>query len=204
MTTFYFVRHGQTLANAAGLKQGQINSDITHLDDTGRRQVNELAKHFDISFADSLVISPLHRTAQTADILNETAGLPVRTDERVLEISYGEWDGKKNQQLVADFPDVFNPVLHDVTENYTKYAVSGETFSQVVNRVNLFLNEEAKQNPDDQIIVVTHGFTIKAVLMATFGINQVTNNIPEPDNASVTKLKQTANGDRYLYYFNRN
>lgn len=36
MTTFYFVRHGQTLANAAGLKQGQINSDITHLNDTGR------------------------------------------------------------------------------------------------------------------------------------------------------------------------
>ena len=91
-----------------------------------------------------------------------------------------------------------------MTENYTKYAVSGETFSQVVNRVNLFLNEEAKQNPDDQIIVVTHGFTIKAVLMATFGMNYVTNNIPEPDNASVTKLKQTANGDRYLYYFNRN
>ena len=40
--------------------------------------------------------------------------------------------------------------------------------------------------------------------MATFGMNYVTNNIPEPDNASVTKLKQTANGDRYLYYFNRN
>ncbi|WP_258088084.1 histidine phosphatase family protein [Weissella fangxianensis] len=204
MTTFYFVRHGQTLANAAGLKQGQINSDITYLDDTGRRQVNELAKHFDISFADALVISPLHRTAQTADILNEVAGIPIRTDERVLEISYGEWDGKQNQQLIADFPDVFNPVLHDVTENYTKYAVTGETFSQVVNRINLFLNEETKQNPDGQIIVVTHGFTIKAVLMATFGMNQVTNNIPEPNNASVTKLKQTANGDRYLYYFNRN
>lgn len=40
--------------------------------------------------------------------------------------------------------------------------------------------------------------------MATFGMNQVTNNIPEPDNASVTKLKQTTTGDRYLYYFNRN
>lgn len=147
MTTFYFVRHGQTLANAAGLKQGQINSDITHLDDTGRRQVNELAKHFDISFADSLVISPLHRTAQTANILNETAALPVRTDERVLEISYGEWDGKQNQQLIADFPDVFNLVLHDVTENYTKYAVSGETFSQVVNRVNLFLMKRPNKIP---------------------------------------------------------
>lgn len=204
MTTFYFVRHGQTAANAAGLKQGQINSAMTRLNDKGKLQVRQLADHFDISFADLLISSPLHRTMQTADILNNSAGIPMQQDQRLLEISYGEWDGQKNQQLEMQFPDVFNPVLHDVTANYTKYATAGETFAQVVERVNLFLNEASLQHPNEQIIVVTHGFTIKAILMATFGIKHVTSNIPEPDNASVTKLTQTSDGNRYLHYFNRN
>lgn len=37
MTDFYFVRHGQTSANAAGLKQGTINNDMTYLTETGKK-----------------------------------------------------------------------------------------------------------------------------------------------------------------------
>ncbi len=73
MTTFFFVRHGQTAANKAGLKQGTINTPNTYLTDLGKEQARELADHFDFSQLDRLFVSPLVRTKQTAEILNKKA-----------------------------------------------------------------------------------------------------------------------------------
>jgi probable phosphoglycerate mutase len=66
MTTFYFVRHGQTTANATGLKQGTINDDRTHLTEKGHAQATHLADQFDVSDMDALFVSPLDRTQETA------------------------------------------------------------------------------------------------------------------------------------------
>lgn len=203
MTTFYFVRHGQTLANASGLKQGQINTENTVLNETGIQQVTQLAEHFNLDFAQHLVASPLNRTQQTAILLNKTAQLPLHTDERLLEISYGQWDGKSNQKLMTEYPDVFDDILHDVLPEYVKYATDGETFEQVVERVQNFLDEMTKIYPNDNLVVVTHGFTIKAVIMAVFGVTTSTIHLPEPDNASMTKLTQTTDGQQYLHFFNQ-
>lgn len=203
MTTFYFVRHGQTIANASGLKQGQINTENTELNETGIQQVTRLAEHFDLDFAQHLVASPLNRTQQTAALLNKTGQLSLQTDERLLEISYGQWDGKSNQKLMTAYPDVFDDILHDVLPQYVKYATEGETFEQVVERVQIFLDEMTKNYPTDNIVVVTHGFTIKAVIMATFGITPATIHLPEPGNASMTKLTQTTDGQKYLHFFNQ-
>lgn len=203
MTTFYFVRHGQTLANASGLKQGQINTENTVLNETGIQQVTRLAEHFNLGFAQHLVASPLNRTQQTAILLNKTAQLPLHTDERLLEISYGQWDGKSNQKLMTEYPDVFDDIMHDVLPEYVKYATDGETFEQVVERVQNFLDEMTKTYPNDNLVVVTHGFTIKAVMMAVFGVTTSTIHLPEPDNASMTKLTQTTDGQQYLHFFNQ-
>lgn len=37
MTEFYFIRHGQTEGNALGLKQGTMISNITLLNETGKK-----------------------------------------------------------------------------------------------------------------------------------------------------------------------
>ncbi len=104
MTEFYFIRHGQTDANAEGIKQGNIDTDITKLNDTGKNQLKKLHSVFNISFADELIHSPLQRAIESAKILNEGYNLPMSTDERLLEISYGQWDGQKNSDLIAKYP----------------------------------------------------------------------------------------------------
>ena len=107
MTEFYFIRHGQTEANALGLKQGTINSEITLLNETGKKQAQHLHDAFDVQFADQLLVSPLTRTLETAAIVNETANLPQQTDPRLLEISYGQWDGLKNRDLGNEISSSF-------------------------------------------------------------------------------------------------
>lgn len=203
MTTFYLVRHGQTTANAQQLKQGTIDTPITYLNTVGQRQATDLRDAFDISFADRLICSPLKRTQETATILNRGRGLPVSTDERLLEISYGQWDGQQNERLLADYPQYFDPLLQDVLPNYVTIATAGETFDHVIERVRAFLVEMATTYPDDQIVVVTHGFTVKAMVLACLELIDPMS-LPEPENTSVTKLTINNSKKRsYLNYYNR-
>lgn len=201
MTTFYFIRHGQTDANAMGLKQGTINDNRTHLTALGRQQAAALRRHFDISFADQLYVSPLDRTRETAAILNTNAHLPVRIDERLLEISYGAWDGQANAALMTAHPEVFDPVLKDVLPNYTSVAQDGETFLQVQTRVAAFMQEVAAAQADGKIIVVTHGFTVKAAALVATQTPQPMS-LPEPANTSVTQIQLTA-GRYFVWSYNQ-
>ena len=141
MTQFYFIRHGQTKANVLKMKQGTINSEITYLNDNGQKQAKTLRNHFDISFADRIISSPLNRTKQTTEILNQKAQLQVSFDKRLLEISYGQWDGQKNADLRKQHPDAYNDYWDDVLPMYVKYAQDGETFDDVINRVHEFMAE---------------------------------------------------------------
>lgn len=203
MTTFYIVRHGQTAANAQNLKQGTINTAITHLNAVGQQQAQDLHAAFDISFADRVICSPLDRTRATAAILNHGRDLPITTDDRLLEISYGQWDGQSNAELLAQYPQYFDPQLKDVLPTYVQVATAGETFEHVEERAHQFLIDVATRYPDEQIIVVTHGFTVKAMALTVLR-PQDPMSLPEPDNTSVTKITVDAVHQRaYLSYYNR-
>jgi broad specificity phosphatase PhoE len=203
MTDFYFVRHGQTAANAAGLKQGTINTEITYLSETGKKQAESLRKGFDISFADQIIASPLQRTKDTAAILNRDANLPVTYDKRLLEISYGSWDGEKNADLMSKYPELFDHVLNDALPTYAAVA-DGETFSHVIDRIDAFMTEVSAKHPDQKIVLITHGFTIKAAVLAAIGRPTDMMVIEEPDNTSVTRItRDVSTNSYYLRYYNR-
>ena len=86
------VRHGRTVANAAGLLQGRIDHP---LDDVGRSQARMIADA--LGSVDRVIASPLLRAQETAAAL----GVPVEIDDRWLELDYGELDGK----AVHEVPD---------------------------------------------------------------------------------------------------
>jgi len=202
MTEFYLIRHGQTAANVMKMKQGTINTKMTYLNKNGQKQAQTLANNFDISFADRIICSPLHRTEQTTDILNQQAHLPVSFDKRLLEISYGQWDGQKNADLRKIHPDAYNDYWDDVLPIYVKYATDGETFDGVINRVHDFLIDTMHQYPDEKIICVTHGFTVKAAALDVLKPKDPMS-LPEPGNTSVTKIIGLSDQEFYLEYYNQ-
>lgn len=203
MTEFYLIRHGQTAANVMKMKQGTINTEMTYLNENGKKQAKTLEENFDISFADRIICSPLERTKQTANILNIQANLPITYDERLLEISYGEWDGQKNADLRKIHPDAYDAYLNDVLPTYTKYAPHGEKFENVVERVHDFMLDSLEQYPDEKIICITHGFTVKAAALDVLKPQDVMS-LPEPRNTSVTKIIALPNTKKfYLEYYNQ-
>ena len=106
----YMIRHGQTDWNAQIRLQGQ--KDIP-LNDTGRRQASgngrallailgKDAGNFDF------VASPLHRTRETMELAREAMGLPrsgYRTDDRLKEVSFGDWEGYTLAELEREMPE---------------------------------------------------------------------------------------------------
>lgn len=201
MTDFYFIRHGQTTANQQGIKQGQINGQNTYLNALGKQQARELRESFDFTIADRFIVSPLIRARQTADILNVELQRPVLVDDRLKEISYGEWDGQNNAALMQQFPQAFNQELKDVQPNYVKFAPQGEEFATVVKRVGEFLKETSEKFPKEKIVVITHGFTIKAAILNVLNLADPMV-IPEPDNLRRTLIRIN-HRHAYLYYYNR-
>lgn len=89
---FFFVRHGETTANAAGVRSGG-DSDPP-LTDTGRAQAAEArAALVDAGAALGLIYcAPLDRTMETARIIGHEAEL--RSEPALAERRLGGWNGR--------------------------------------------------------------------------------------------------------------
>jgi bisphosphoglycerate-dependent phosphoglycerate mutase len=83
---FWFLRHGQTDYNAAGLSQGAL--DIA-LNETGRAQARAAAPLLVGLGIVEIVSSPMRRTTETTDIVNEALGLPVHFEPDLREVVFG-------------------------------------------------------------------------------------------------------------------
>jgi len=101
MVEIYVVRHGETDTNHLG----RINGSATDLplNDIGIKQAESLRDNIDISSFDAIYTSPLKRSYQTADIINQGA-LEIHTDNRLREINYGSWDGLDIVDTVKKYP----------------------------------------------------------------------------------------------------
>lgn len=201
MTELLIVRHGQTSLNVKGIKQGTINTPATYLSPVGKQQAQILAEKLDLSQTKQLFVSPLTRARETAAILNQAAQLPIKIDDRLKEISYGDWDGQLNQELEAKYPEHFYHRIHDVRPSYAQVA-HGESFTAVQRRVAAFTNDVVSEFPTAQLLIVAHGFTVRSFAANVVGCQGL--EILEPANCSVTKIViDPQNREQHLVYYNR-
>ena len=101
---FFFIRHGQTVANRDGMRSG-AESD-THLTELGREQARKAGLALDrLGVRPGLIlVSPLSRTIETAKLLNVRFGLEIRIEPGMIERRLGAWNGrsiKETQPLLA-------------------------------------------------------------------------------------------------------
>src|ERR1039458_9457952 len=104
MALFYFIRHGETEWNAAGRLCGRTDVPLS---DAGRRQAQLLALRLKpIPFA-ALYSSPLRRALETASILGHAIEREPVADFRLVELSYGAWEGRTYEESKRANPDVY-------------------------------------------------------------------------------------------------
>lgn len=151
------VRHGRTPANAAGLLQGRLNQS---LDEVGRLQAERVASavRSSVTSVDKVIASPLMRAQQTAAAF----GLPVDTDDRWLEISYGVYEGVAMSQVPRD---VWNSWRHDP---YFE-PEGGESMWAMDQRVRAACQDLMDEAKEANVVVVSHVSPMKSAVAWALG-----------------------------------
>jgi len=150
--TLRLVRHGQSEWNVRQLLQGQTPG--VPLTATGRRQAAEAAERLAGCGAVALWSSDLLRAVQTARPIARRLGLPVRLAPALREQSYGVLQGRPSAQCWA--------VAHPEDPDWS--ADGGESARQLYDRVAGFLQALLADPPGGDIVLVTHGDTIRAAV----------------------------------------
>lgn len=159
-------RHGRTEYNATARMQGQI--DIP-LDDVGAWQVEQAATDLARRHTPTRVVaSTLGRAVATARGLADLVGLPVETDARLVERSFGTWEGLNAAEIAERWPEDFA-----VWQSGHDPARTGaETRDDVAERVAAAVTElAASLSRTETLLVVSHGAAISLGLTALLGLD---------------------------------
>jgi len=158
--------HGQTEWNRDGRVQGHLDSPLT---EHGRRQAVTAARILGdqnlVPGTFEMVCSPLGRTLETARIIATELGFDIsaiRTEERLKEVSLGQWEGHTHAQVQARWPD---GIAGSNRYNWYFRSPDGETYDEVARRLEGWLEAHAHR---DKLIVVTHGIASR-VLRGLYG-----------------------------------
>ena len=167
--TVFYIRHGETDWNVGGRLQGR--HDVA-LNARGREQARHcgdvlrdlLAREGRAAQSLDYVASPLVRAAETMRLAREAMGLDpdaYRTDERLTEIAFGDWEGCTLAQLRTRDPQRLAAREHD---KYRFVPPNGESYEMVSARMRAWY-----EALDRDVVAVAHGGTGRG-LMAVLGV----------------------------------
>ncbi len=169
MTIIGFVRHGVTAWNKEGRAQG--SSDIP-LDEEGLQAAEKLAKRLANEEWDIVFTSPMKRARQTSDILASQSNIEVVEDDRLRERNGGLIEGTTEQERQQKWGP-----------NWREMDLQLETAESVVARGLEFVNEQLQKNPNQCMLIVSHGSFLKRIIAALMEDEKYTVTI---DNTSLT------------------
>jgi probable phosphoglycerate mutase len=162
--TLYLVRHGETELNARHIVQGSgLNPP---LNETGHRQARLLYQRLRHIPFERIYVTSLERTRQTLAEFTKD-GHRLLTLDDLKEIHWGDWEGMQGtdevrasfRQLLANWAD----------GNFEASTPGGETLIQAASRIKRGLETIFWENPTGNVLVCTHGRTLRIALALLSG-----------------------------------
>jgi broad specificity phosphatase PhoE len=157
----YFVRHGQTPWNAEQRLQGQADIDINAV---GREQADRNGRRLAELIPDpavfDFVASPMRRTRETMERARAAMGLDTlayRTDARLVEVNFGDWQGFTFAELEAREPGVSGARQLDKWD-FVPPGEDAESYEMLTRRIRPWLLEVTRPT-----VCVTHGGVLRAI-----------------------------------------
>ena len=158
----YIIRHGQTPWNARKCLQGRSDVDLNengiYLAELTGKALRDVT--FDMAFT-----SPLIRAKHTAQCILAGREVPIIEDERLIEISFGIYEGccyaEENRQVPQQWIENFFHAPQDYVA-----APGGESLDDVEKRTSDFMEDicSRKELQDKTILVSTHGCALRGLL----------------------------------------
>ena len=162
----YITRHGKTDWNNRRKIQGRtdipLNDEGREMAENGRDECKDI--HIDVCYC-----SPLARARETAEILLKGRDIPVIADDRLIEMSFGEFEGLERS---FDIPDCPVNVLFKTPEKYTSSVGGAETFEELFARTGEFLKEVAEPllQQGKDVLIVGHAASNASIICQVRGL----------------------------------
>lgn len=149
----YITRHSLTAWNEEKRLQGWKDSPLSQ---QGKKDALKLHQFIKDIHIDQVYSSPLLRAKSTAELIFQDR--QINEDVRLKEMNFGDYEGKYIQEL-KEKEDYFDLWHHPDASVSLPH---GETYQEVVNRLNDFILEKYHENPEQTIFITIHGmlFTI--------------------------------------------
>ena len=173
MTTLYFVRHGESEANAAHRFSGRSDSPLTV---RGHEQALAVAEALRDIRVDRIIATPLSRSLDTALVIARERRMPVYVERELIEIDVGERTG-------ATFDEVRG--LPDWKDDGFVAWPGGETLEQVLERALRAVRRIARETPEGTVLVIGHGGVTRILVSHFLGI------LPRLDRSPATNTNVT-------------
>ncbi|HHX0137167.1 TPA: histidine phosphatase family protein [Staphylococcus aureus] len=168
--TIYLVRHGKSKSNYDNKHFrsyfcGQLDVPLT---DTGTKSADVLCDYFKEKQIEHVYVSDLLRTQQTFehifpyDIASTTTPL-------LRERSLGVFEGEYKDEISANpkYEKYFNdPNFKDFRHSFSQKAPEGESYEDVYQRVEHFMNHVVNEDTQkDDIVIVAHQVVIRCLMV---------------------------------------
>ena len=184
------LRHGRSTSNTAHTLAGR--SEGVDLDEKGREQAESLVARVGELPVKAIVRSPLLRCQSTVTPLAEALSLEPVVEERLSEVDYGTWTGRKIADLVKE-------PLWAVVQQQPSAAIfpDGEGLAEVQARAVAAVREHdrrlAEEAGGDVLwIACTHGDVIKSVVADALGTHLDSFQRITADPSSMSVIRYTA------------
>ena len=167
----YMLRHGETAWNTERRMQGSRNSDLT---ERGRAQAIAMGRALTAELAREerptiFLRSPLGRTVETSLIVGRELGLDPsawRDDARLVELSYGQWEGSTWTEIEAHTP---NALAHWKADPESYRPPGGESHADLRLRAAAVLADIIASNL--RTVVVGHGVSSAVLRGLNLGLD---------------------------------
>ena len=161
------VRHGETPWNREGRYQGRTDTPLSEDGEAQARALGQRLASLPIQIA---ISSPLLRTRRTAEGVLGDRRVTLETDDALIEISHGQWEGQLASDIQLSHAEMFG-TWRSRPDRDVPAGPGAETLGDVEARAwPVLVRTCARLGPDDTALIVAHDAVNRVLLCRVLGL----------------------------------
>lgn len=162
----FLIRHGDTEYNAKAIFRGAMDIPLSGI---GIEQARLTGSELEATRISLILSSPLSRALDTAKMIAEKQSPhpALRTDVSFTDTHFGDWQGRSQDEVATDYPDLFSQWLN---EPHRVCFPGGECLHDAFLRASSRLMSLVSDQSDDITAIVTHRVIIKLLVLFILGL----------------------------------
>lgn len=152
----YVMRHCESEANRLDILAARADYPLS---DRGKAQAEVIARQFLREHRiDRIISSPLSRARQSAEPFSVASGVPIESDEALLEHELGVFTGLSKKEIASrgDYPK-------EKRGRWRWRPEGGETYEEIYERVVAFLLTRVLGGPGESVLLTSHAITMRMI-----------------------------------------